>query len=71
MEQYLGRQFDQEDEFGNYVFAMHLGEILTEATGQNDITEEVPTEDFPIFFDRAKDAYMSFGYLKNNLKYLV
>lgn len=71
MEQYLGRQFDQEDEFGNYVFAMHLGEILTEATGENDITEEIPKEDYPVFFDREGDAYMSFEYLEKNKKYLV
>lgn len=71
MEQYLGRQFDQEDEFGNYVFAMHLGEILTEATGENDITKEIPKEDYPVFFDREGDAYMSFKYLEKNKKYLV
>ena len=50
---------------------MHLSEILNEPTGKNDITAEVPTEHFPIFFERAGDAYISFGYLKNNLKYLV
>ncbi len=71
MEQYLGRQFDQEDEFGNYVFAMHLGEILTEATGENDITKEIPKEDYPVFFDREGDSYMSFEYLEKNKKYLV
>ena len=50
---------------------MTLSEILTEPTGEDDITEEVPKEHFPIFFDREGDAYISFGYLKNNLKYLI
>lgn len=71
MKQYLGRKYDQTDEHGNYVFAMTLSEILTEPTGKDDITEEVPPEHFPIFYDRLGDAYMSFGYLKNNLKYLI
>ena len=70
MEKFLGRKYDQTDQFGNYVFAMTLSEILTEPTGEDDITEEVPREHFPIFFDRQGDAYISFGYLKNNLKYL-
>jgi hypothetical protein len=71
MKQYLGRRYDQTDEHGNYVFAMTLSEILTEPTGKDDITEEVPPEHFSIFYDRLGDAYMSFGYLKNNLKYLI
>ena len=71
MKEYLGRYYEQKDASGNHVFAMHLSEILNEPTGKNDITAEVPTEHFPIFFERACDAYISFGYLKNNLKYLV
>jgi hypothetical protein len=71
MEQFLGRQFDKEDEFGNYEFAMHLGEILTEPTGEDDITAEIPKEDFPVFFDREGEAYMSFEYFEKNKKYLI
>ena len=53
--QLLGRQFDKENEHGEYEFAMHLGELLTEPTGEDDITAEA--YDFPIFFDREGDAW--------------
>ena len=67
---YLGKQFDKEDKFGNYEFAMHLGEILVKPTGFNDITKEVCREDYPIFYDRQGDAYMTFKYLEDNMKHL-
>lgn len=70
MEKFLGRQFDKEDENGNYEFAMNLSEILTHPTGFDDITAEVPKEDFPIFFDREGDAYMSNSYLFENIEHL-
>ena len=58
MNVFLGRRFDQEDENGNYVFAMTLEEVLEEPTGDDDITAEVPKEDYPIFFDRTGDCLL-------------
>jgi len=71
MNVFLGRRFDQEDENGNYVFAMTLEEVLEEPTGDDDITAEVPKEDYPIFFDRTGDAYASVEYIRKNIQYLI
>lgn len=71
MNVFLGRRFDQQDEDGNYVFAMTLEEVLEEPTGDSDITAEVPKEYFPIFFDRTGDAYASVEYIKKNIQHLI
>lgn len=66
--QLLGRQFDKENEHGEYEFAMHLGELLTEPTGEDDITAEA--YDFPIFFDREGDAWASVEYILKNIQHI-
>ena len=64
----LGKQFDKNDENGDYEFAMFLGELLTEPTGEDDITAEA--FDFPIFFDREGDAWASVEYIIKNIQHI-
>ena len=72
MKEYLGRYFDQEDEHGNYVFAMYIDEIHEKPTQKEGcITNSIPASEFPVYTDRDRTAWMNYGYLKNNLKYLV
>jgi|TARA_Y100000004_G_C8692125_1_gene317991 hypothetical protein len=47
---------------------MHLGELLTEPTGEDDITAEA--YDFPIFFDREGDAWASVEYILKNIQHI-
>ena len=69
----IGKQFDKSQVDGEYEFAMYLGELLTEPTGEDDITAEA--FDFPIFFARSEvkggDAWASVEYIINNIQYIT
>ena len=65
----IGKQFDKSDVQGEYEFAMYLGELLNEPTGEDDITAEA--FDFPIFFEKEGDAWASVEYIINNIQYIT
>jgi len=71
MEEYLGRCLDIYGEnHGDYVFHMDLDDVITKPTGENDITKEIPKEEYPVFVDKTLDSYCTFEYLIENFKYL-
>tara|TARA_R110002020_G_scaffold104906_1_gene245021 strand:- start:742 stop:993 length:252 start_codon:yes stop_codon:yes gene_type:complete len=71
MNKYLGKSLDIYGEnHGDYVFHMELDDIITKPTGENDITKEIPKEEYPVFVDKTLDSYCTFGYLIENIKYL-
>ena len=76
MEEYLGGRLDiyggnERPGFRRtYVFYMDLADVITEPTGENDITKEIPKEEYPVFVDKTLDSYCTFEYLIDNIMYL-
>ena len=72
MKQFLGRQIDIEDAYGNYVFAMSMDEIHEKPTQKEDcITNSIPASEFPVYTDKSRTAWCTLGYVQENIKYLI
>ena len=72
MKNFIGRTIDIEDAHGNYVFAMSIDEIHEKPTQKERcITNSIPASEFPVYTDKDRTAWMTYGYLQENMEYLV
>ena len=72
MKNFIGRTIDIEDTHGNYVFGMSIDEIHEKPTQKEGcITNSIPASEFPVYTDKDRTAWMTYGYLQENMEYLV
>lgn len=72
MKNFIGRTIDIEDAHGNYVFGMSIDEIHEKPTQKEGcITNSIPASEFPVYTDKDRTAWMTYGYLQEHMEYLV